>query len=230
MNFIDADLHIHSKYSYDSLLEPKDIIKIAVRRGLSLIAITDHNTLAGSLLAIQEVSELTDQFQIMVIPGVEISTNFGDLIALFVEEEIKSRILEEVVENVRKQDGMIILPHPYRGHKNLKTLLRYTDLIEVVNDRSSLKENKRAIRLTKLTRKPFTAGSDAHFSFEVGRVRLRIYYYMPSDAEEIRKLLRSGFRDCIGKPLPIPLIARVTSSLVALSRKRIGIKRETYEI
>jgi len=45
------DLHIHSKYSYDGILEPRDIVKIAIKRGLDGIAITDHNTVKGALEA-----------------------------------------------------------------------------------------------------------------------------------------------------------------------------------
>ena len=47
----ETDLHIHSKYSYDGILEPKDIVKIAIKKGLDGIAITDHNTVKGALEA-----------------------------------------------------------------------------------------------------------------------------------------------------------------------------------
>lgn len=42
---MNYDLHIHSKYSSDGVLDPEKIVKIATKRGLSGIAITDHNTI-----------------------------------------------------------------------------------------------------------------------------------------------------------------------------------------
>ena len=49
-----ADFHIHTKYSYDSFLEPKDVIKAAMLRGIKVIAITDHNTIMGGLKTLEE--------------------------------------------------------------------------------------------------------------------------------------------------------------------------------
>jgi len=43
------DLHIHSKYSHDSLLSPDNILKVARKRGLGGIAVTDHNTILGGI-------------------------------------------------------------------------------------------------------------------------------------------------------------------------------------
>ena len=60
------DLHIHSKYSYDSFLSPGKIIHIAKKRRLNAVAITDHDTMEGSILA-----SSIPQSEVMVIPGME---------------------------------------------------------------------------------------------------------------------------------------------------------------
>ncbi len=79
------DLHIHSKYSHDSYLSPPQIIKIAEKRGLDGIAITDHNTLKGGI----ETSKINNKDDFIVIVGSEIKTEYGDVIGLFLNEEIK---------------------------------------------------------------------------------------------------------------------------------------------
>ena len=97
---IEADLHVHTKYSFDCLLEPRTVIKIALMRGLSVIAITDHNTVKGSLAAIRVASSVE---KLIVIPGIEVKTDMGDLIGLYVQEEIKSRDFYDVIDEIRDQ-------------------------------------------------------------------------------------------------------------------------------
>ena len=82
------DLHIHSKYSFDSLLSPKTILKVAKKKGLTGIAVTDHNTIRGGL----EVKEINKDRDFTVIVGSEVQTEIGDIIGLYLSDEIKSRI------------------------------------------------------------------------------------------------------------------------------------------
>jgi predicted metal-dependent phosphoesterase TrpH len=159
------DLHIHSKYSYDSLMSPEIIIKIARKKGLNGVAITDHNTILGGIKA-SKVERAPD-FQIII--GTEIKTELGDILGLFLNQEIKNRIFEDVVEEIKTQGGLVVLPHPYRGHKNLEKLIEKADLIEGFNARSGRKDNEMSLKMATIMNKPLTAGSDAHSLFEVGR-------------------------------------------------------------
>jgi predicted metal-dependent phosphoesterase TrpH len=93
------DLHTHTKYSSDGFIEPKKIVKTAMRRGLSGIAITDHDTIKGSLEAKKYE---TDEFH--VICGSEISTERGEVIGLFLSDEIKSHRFSDVVDQIKEQD------------------------------------------------------------------------------------------------------------------------------
>ena len=102
------DFHIHSKFSYDSLLSPKRIVRVAKKRGLDGIAITDHDTIKGAL----EASKFNDS--IYVIIGSEIRTEKGDVIGLFLNEEITSKYFDEVVDEIKSQGGLVVLPHPYK--------------------------------------------------------------------------------------------------------------------
>ncbi|MDH7507490.1 MAG: PHP domain-containing protein, partial [Candidatus Thermoplasmatota archaeon] len=77
------DLHIHSQYSEDGIGSPKEIIKILQKKGLQGMAITDHNNVQGGLQAKKVAPK-----DFIVIPGVEISTSNGHIIALDVKENI----------------------------------------------------------------------------------------------------------------------------------------------
>lgn len=193
---IEADLHIHSKYSFDSFLEPKTVIKLALKRGLSAIAITDHNTIKGSVAAKHEALSVKD---LMIIPGIEVKTNIGDVIGLYVQDEIKVRGFQEVIEEIRRQGGLVVLPHPYNGHEGVvEELVNYVDVVEVLNGRSSRAKNAKALTLAEDLDKPAIACSDSHFSFEIGCVKTKFYSY-PRTPEELRKTLLNGKREFMGK-------------------------------
>jgi len=211
---IEADLHVHTKYSFDCLLEPRTVIKIALMRGLSVIAITDHNTVKGSLAAIRVASSVE---KLIVIPGIEVKTDMGDLIGLYVQEEIKSRYFYDAIDEIRAQGGLVVLPHPYRGHKGaVEELAKLADLIEVVNGRCSHARNAKAHQLAKETGKPTVAGSDAHFAFEIGRVKTK-FYSSASSPEELRKEILSCERELVGKESPF-LVHGLTFAIEILKR------------
>lgn len=175
------DLHIHSKYSGDSLLQPETILKMAKKRGLDGIAVTDHNTIKGSL-AVKEANR-NDDFK--VITGSEIKTDYGDVIGLFIEEEIKSRKYADVVDEIKRQGGLSVLAHPYRkGITVPDELVKMVDAIEVFNARSPAVLNSKAKELSIKAGKPVTAGSDAHVSFEIGN---GIVYTTGSSNENVLK-------------------------------------------
>lgn len=143
-----------------------------MRRGLSGIAITDHNTISGGL----EVKKVNKDRKFTVIVGSEIQTEVGDIIGLFLNEEIKTRNSVEVIEEIKDQGGYVILPHPYRGHKLNKNVITKSDAIEIFNGRSTYEENNLALELAKKLDKPVTVGSDAHFACEIGKSFLNTDY------------------------------------------------------
>jgi len=159
------DLHIHSKYSYDSFLSPVRIIKVAKKKGLHGVAITDHNTIKGGI----EALKINEDEDFQVIVGAEIRTEYGDIIGLFLEDEITTNKFEEVIEEIKSQGGLSVLAHPYRQYKFPEEIIDKVDLVEVFNARSRKADNERAYELAKKFKKPQTAGSDAHLVFEIGR-------------------------------------------------------------
>lgn len=157
-----ADLHIHSKYSFDSKSSIKGIIKRARKNNLDIIAITDHEEFAGAKLA-EKLSK-----DIIVIKGEEIDTEYGDIIGLFLKKKIKTQKFLEVIREIRRQNGIIVIPHPAMNHILSDKVIDKVDLIEVFNSRIGEASNKMAKRLAQDKKKIMIAGSDAHFLFEVG--------------------------------------------------------------
>lgn len=159
------DLHIHSKYSPDSNLSPLNIIKIAKKSGLDGVAVMDHFTIKGGI----ETYKSNNHSDFIVIVGSEIKTEYGDIIGLSLSDEIKSRIFIQVIEEIKEQDGLVILAHPFRkGILFPNNLLSHIELIEAFNSRSPRCLNAQALNLAKKFQKPVISGSDAHFGFEIG--------------------------------------------------------------
>ncbi|RLF55463.1 MAG: metal-dependent phosphoesterase [Thermoplasmata archaeon] len=167
--YLKLDLHIHSRYSEDAKGSPSDIVRIAKKRGLDGIAITDHNSIKGAKKALRFGSK-----DFVVIPGVEISTRDGHLIALGVEEEIpRDMDLEETVELIIDNGGTPIVPHLFRLMSGIKKrgLLRIRNRIrsiEVFNGCSMRRSNLKASKLARELGLGGTGGSDAHDPLFVG--------------------------------------------------------------
>lgn len=182
------DLHVHSSYSKDSLLKPETILKIAKKRGLSGIAITDHDTIKGGLVT----QEINNDKNFTVIIGSEVKTEYGDIIGLFLQDEIVSRRFKEVVNEIKDQDGLVVLAHPFRKEITFPFhLLKKIDLIEAFNARSSKNLNKKAFELAAMYQKPIVAGSDSHTGFEIGRGKTIIDY-------SIKDSLKKGYTSIEG--------------------------------
>jgi len=161
-----CDFHIHSKYSYDSMMEPRDILKLCRKKGYSTISITDHDSIKGSL----EAKKYEKEFEVSILVGEEILTDAGDIIGLNLNEEIKSRNWSETIDEIRSQGGISILPHPFRGHEDAEIIAKEVDLIEVWNSHTKPNYNEKALHLAKASGRPPLAGSDAHVFSEIGNV------------------------------------------------------------
>ncbi len=118
-----ADLHIHTIYSYDGTASVPAVLARAKQVGLNIIAITDHDKINGSLKAL----ELAQNYGIEVIPGVEVTTAEGDLLALNVTKEIeRGQPLIKTVLKVGTLGGFCIAPHPMAGGLGMKSLSAYS--------------------------------------------------------------------------------------------------------
>jgi len=153
-------IHFHSEYSYDSLLKISDIVDFAIKQKLNFLALTDHETIKGSLALKKYVQQ--NNFPIEIILGAEYNTEFGDVIALGITKEIKDMKFDNFLQEVKRQNGILLFPHPYKNHKNIKKISKEVDLIEVFNARTDDLNNNKALHLAKKTKLPIYFATDAH--------------------------------------------------------------------
>ncbi|MBP7410485.1 PHP domain-containing protein [Methanoculleus sp. 10] len=177
-----ADLHIHTRCSRDSLMDPARVVKVARMRGLAAIAVTDHNTIRGGLLAREANPD--EGFEVVV--GAEIKTEYGDVLGLFLDREITARRFDDVVSEIRAQGGLAVLAHPYRRYPSPERLAGRVDLVEGFNSRSRRQANALSMTLGRASGKGTVGGSDAHVYAEIGR-GVTVYA-----GEEIEEALRAG--------------------------------------
>ncbi len=157
------DFHTHTHHSFDSMMKPAKILRLAKKRGLDGIVICDHNTIKGGL----EAQKLNQDPAFHVIVGAEIATDAGDITGIFLTKEIQSRKVEEVVKEIKRQGGKVILNHPFYGHDLSKIDYSKIDFIEGYNARLTAKQNDQAVKLAKKHAIPVIGGSDAHLYNEI---------------------------------------------------------------
>jgi predicted metal-dependent phosphoesterase TrpH len=158
------DLHIHTCYSQDGSNKPKEFAKTLKQKGFQGMAVTDHNTIRGGLKAMESATQ-----DFLVIPGIEISTSHGHLIALGVTEHIKAGLHpEETIEVIHEKGGIVVIPHPYRLVTGIKHYFPGAEAIETFNARCSYWSNARAAKLATKLNTGRTGGSDGHTLSDAG--------------------------------------------------------------
>jgi predicted metal-dependent phosphoesterase TrpH len=190
-----ADLHCHTSASFDSLSKPGDVARVAAERGLTHLAITDHDRIDAALAVRDKAPHGLE-----IIVGQEVRTSAGDLIALFVDKPIPPGMAPaDAAKMVRDQGGAVGLAHPYDRFRagagrpgwedELTQLLPLLDYIEIWNSRLMLGDgNRRAADLAHANDLPGVAVSDAHTLMEVG-VSYTIFEGPLGNAAELRAAL-----------------------------------------
>lgn len=174
---IIADLHIHTSYSHDCSITPEELLAACDELGLGAIAVTDHNTIDGA----REVARLAPP-HIVVIVGEEIKTSEGEIIGLYLEEEIPAGLsAEETIERIKEQGAIVYVPHPFDplhltpSYEFLASHAADIDIIEVYNPRITFTGfNEKARRLALKYDIPGGAGSDCHVIEGLGTAMLSL--------------------------------------------------------
>lgn len=206
---IAIDPHVHSEQSYDGR-EPVELILAHARAiGLDGVVITDHDEIEESRRAV----ELADDFGLVGIPGVEVSTAQGHLLAIGVDSRpAKGMALDKTIEVVRDDGGVAIVPHPFQRsrHGVRKRNLEDCDAIEVFNSMVFTGyRNRRARTYARRHDYPPIGASDAHYLPFVGRAYTEITLSDTEiarpdvDGEVVVDAIRSGATSISGKRTPI---------------------------
>lgn len=179
------DFHVHTDASFDSLIKPKDLAKKSGAGGI-IPAITDHDTMAGC----KKMKKIGQAF----IPGCEIRTLQGDLIGLFLTEEIPKKLdFFDTVDRIRAQGGLVYLPHMHDKTRRGcgEACAPSADIIEIFNGRCFKQFNEMAEKTAKALKKPGAAGSDSHFLFEFGNAYTEVPDFDIESPAQLLKALKS---------------------------------------
>lgn len=192
------DLHVHTKYSHDSSITLKDLALYSKAQGLDGVAITDHDTTKG----FREFRRIEN---LLIIPGAEITTDQGHVLAINVTASIRNGLsFMETIDQIHCAGGVAISAHP-------TTLLRATseqklrqgfDAMEVINSSAvpfslSVFRNRRIATMLGL---PQTGGSDAHYGPEVGMAYTQVE--AEADVDEVVETIRRGAISAFGRSIP----------------------------
>ena len=173
---LKADLHVHTRYSLDCNTPLPKVISRCLDIGINCIAIADHGTIAGAL-KMQKLAPFT------VIVAEEILTTHGEIMGMFLQEEIPGGLsVEQTIARIRDQNGLVCIPHPFDRLRYsaldsniVEELAEQIDVIEVFNARSLLANlsNKAQLLAEKYGIRQ-SAGSDAHTAGEIGNAYIEM--------------------------------------------------------
>jgi predicted metal-dependent phosphoesterase TrpH len=170
---LSVELHVHSSLSYDGRDSVDRLLGRAQDASLDALAITDHDEIDASLEAVEKAPD----FGLLGIPGMEVTSAAGHVLALGVTEAIPTGLpFRETLDRIHGQDGIAVVPHPFQESRSgvmakvSRADLARADAIEVYNSRLLTgRANRQARRFADEHGIPMTAGSDAHIAEMVGR-------------------------------------------------------------
>lgn len=217
---LKLDLHIHSDRSPDGRMTLEEIVAVCRARGLNGAAVCDHD----------QVLEVQTTFpDFLLIPGVEVSTQFGHLLGLFITRPIDAVDFYAAADAIHAQGGLTVLAHPFQHTRDagrLADIAPYLDGVEVFNSRAARKNRQaNAMALAWAERHglaPF-AGSDAHVPQEIGNglIVLETENALP---ETVKAALCRGEGCVSGRNSP----ARYTAMSQLTKKKKIGASVPAY--
>ena len=170
---LSVELHAHSSLSYDGRDPVEDLLERAAAVDLDALAVTDHDEIDASL----DAAAMASDYGLVGIPGMEVSSAAGHVLALGVEELIPAGLsFQETLDRIHELGGIAVVPHPFQESRHgvldniSQEKLTAADAIEVYNSRLFTgRANRQAERFARTHGLPMTAGSDAHISEMVGQ-------------------------------------------------------------
>jgi predicted metal-dependent phosphoesterase TrpH len=207
-----ADIHLHTNLG-DGMASPQQVIEVALQRGLSVIAVTDHDHIDGALRVADLVARYS--YPLDVIIGSEVTTRQGHFLALFIERPIKMlRSVEWTIEAIKAQNGLCIVPHPFGrlvpslSQAKIEDLLARgypLDGLEVYNPSPANARYRVQVRgYNQRWGLAETGGSDAHFWQHIGSA----YTLFPgSTAQDLRRAIQERRTRAGGEEAPLPRLS-----------------------
>ena len=226
-----ADLHLHTRASDGMMSVPELVDYVELATDLDLIAITDHDETSASLAAREYAARKS--YRVQVVPGVEVTTRDGHLLALFIEERPTAfRPLLATAEWVLERGGVCLAPHPFtRWTHSLTSRTMIAALhrklltgVEVLNASPAGRASRaRAVRFVDQYGLAAVGGSDAHMMAVVGVARTR---FRGCTADDLRQAIESASTYAEGRfasprEIAAEMLPQLARSMVHLPLRRI---------
>jgi len=203
-----ADLHTHTKYSGlgvfpmlgfyypESPTEPDALVGEAERKGLDLVCITDHNTTKGALRVKNRES---------VVVGEEITTLDGEVIGLFLSDEIRARMsAAETIDEIHEQGGIAIVPHPYSVICHSLGDMAFSLDVDGIETFNAYHRDGYSNRIAQIesygSDKAHVGGSDAHYIDMIGN---GYTLFDGSSGEDLYRALKNRRTEADGSLTPL---------------------------
>ena len=196
-----VDLHSHTEVSHDCRTAIRDIPGWMLRTNTRVLAITDHDQFRGGPELQRIVADLGLDDRLSVICGEEVTTSEGELIGLFLKEQIPRGLSpEETVHEIRAQGGLVMLQHGFDPLKRYRLKPEATgriagdiDIVETFNSRLSRHHwNRVADAWARKRHLPTCAGSDAHTLRDIGEAWVETPFRTVASPEQLLAALREG--------------------------------------
>lgn len=203
-----VDLHTHSSASHDGGITEAQYMQLVGEDTLDYIAVTDHDTIS---MATHLHKTLGDK----IIVGQEITTDDGEIIGLFLKEEVQANLpIKKAAEEVKRQGGLVYIPHPFEtfrkgvSKKSLDQIDEFVDIVEAYNGRAFF-QNKgpEATVWARLNSKPIAASSDAHGIKGIGNAYTTVKE--PPNKHNLVQLLEVGYMNTNRPPIRSLLYPKV---------------------
>lgn len=202
---LSVELHSHSSLSYDGRDPVEMLLEQAAAVGLDALAVTDHDEFEAS----QRAAELADDYGLIGIPGMEVTSAAGHVLALGITEPVPpGRPFLDTLDAIRERNGIAVIPHPFQSSRSgvaaniSREALASADAIEIYNSRLLTgRANRQAERFARTHDLPMTAGSDAHIAEMIGQAVTRIDA-QDHEVESIMDAIREGRTSVEGKRTP----------------------------
>jgi hypothetical protein len=175
---IRVDYHFHTDASYDSRVSPEEALEQAERASIRVLCVTDHDTIDGAARL-----QARQRPAVQVVVGCEFTTGDGShVIGLELADMIEEKDTFALIEKIKLQGGLVLLPHPFRRGSGIfrnelgrpagfvERVLSLADMVECFNGRDTWENNQRSHRLAAERGLASVAGSDAHEVAELGLV------------------------------------------------------------